>query len=196
LSVRNQSANDIQPEPVFNPYHQFDFSDGFTVVPPPTDPYLPSSPPLLLEFIPDFNVNGTNPLAGPNTAEQGYSGQISDGDHGLTGCFIFNMYGASFGCDSKGRDCDFTFTGLRLDMASGEAYPVTLQNYSISACPALSDCSLRPISLDDTFVDLNAVQIKVTVAGSPEMWWMDDLHLGWFNNSCSMGLCRQSAHIR
>jgi len=194
LSISKQSAN-IGPEPVFNPYHQFDFSDGFTVVPPPTDPYLPSSPPLLLEFIADFNVNGTNPQAGPDTAEEGFSGQISNGDHALTGCFTFNAYGASFGCNSTGPDCDFTFTGLRYNSSSGEEYSVTSQNYSISACPALSKCTLMLIPLDNTFVDLNAIQINATVAGAPAMWWMDDLRLGWFNNSCTAGLCRQSAHI-
>jgi hypothetical protein len=95
LSIGNQSVNDVQPEPVFNPYHQFDFSDGFVVVPPPKDPYLPSSKPLLLEFIPNFDDNETNTQSGPNTQEFGYSGDIGNGDHGLTGCFGFNFYGAS-----------------------------------------------------------------------------------------------------
>lgn len=179
---------------MFNPYHQFDFSDGFVVVPPPSDPYLPSSPPLLLEFIPDFNVNGTNTQAGPNTVEEGYSGQISEGDFDETGCFRFNMYGASFGCNSTGPPCDFTFSGYRLD-AQRQEIEVTSQMIAVPACPALVNCSLVFVTLDDTFQNLAFVRINVTVDSQPQIWWMDDLRLGWFDNSCTTGLCRQSAQI-
>jgi hypothetical protein len=195
LSVSNEDPNDVSHEPVFNPYHQFDFSDGFVVVPPPTSPYLPSSKPLFTEFIPDFNVNGTNPMAGPNTAEYGYSGDIGNGDHGLTGCFSFNMYGASFGCDSRGRACDFHFTGFRLDKATGNTTAVTSQGISIPACPALANCTLTPITLNNSFKDLDSVRINVTVANEPKIWWMDDLRLGWFDNSCKTGFCRVTTPI-
>ena len=196
LAINNATdPNTVQPMPVFNPYHQFDFSDGFTVVPPPTDPYLPSSKPLLLEFIPNFSFNGTSQQSGPNTAEGGYSGQISDGDGGATGCFAFNMYGASLGCDSTGPNCDFTFTGYREDPVTQNITQVTSQDYAIPACPALSNCSLVPISLEGTFQNLVYVRINVTVQSQPKIWWMDDLNLGWFNNSCTTGLCRQNAHL-
>lgn len=189
------SNTTVQGEPVFNPYHQFDFSDGFTVVPPPTDPYLPSSKPLLVEFVPNLNVNGTNPLAGPNTDEFGYSGQISDGDHALTGCFSFNMYGAEFGCDSKGPDCDFTFSGYQYNIDTGMETLVALEDVSIPACPPLANCVLTPIALTNNFQNLTNVRINATVASVPKVWWMDDLHLGWYDNSCKTSLCRQNAHI-
>lgn len=195
LQVGTQNPNTVQPLPVFNPYHQFDFSDGFTVVPPPTDPYLPPSKPLLLEFIPNFNMNGSNPHAGPNTIEGGYSGQISDGDFGLTGCFLFNMYGASFGCDSKGPACDFTFVGYRTDAATGNETVIAKEDYSIAACPSLKNCALTPIQLDPVFSNMTGVRINVTVASQPKIWWMDDLRLGWFDNSCATGMCRLNAHI-
>jgi hypothetical protein len=62
-------------------------------------------------------------------------------------------------------------------------------------CPALANCTLTPIPFGDRFVDLNAIQINVTVAGEPKIWFMDDLELGWFNNTCSAGLYRQQAHV-
>lgn len=195
LSVSDPNPNDVEPEPVFNPYHQFDFSDGFVVVPPPTAPYLPSSKPLFTEFIPDFNVNGTDPMAGPNTAEYGYSGDIGNGDHGLTGCFGFNMYGASFGCDSRGPPCVFSFTGFRLDKSTGNTTAITSQTISIPACPALANCTLTPITLNNSFKDLDSIRINVTVANEPKIWWMDDLRLGWYDNSCKTGLCRISTPI-
>lgn len=161
-------------------------------MPPPTDRYLPSSSPLLLEFIPAFG----GAEVGPNSAAYGYSGQISDGDHGFAGCFTFNVYGASFGCNSTGPACDFTFTGLHYDVATDTVSTITSQTASIDACPALFKCNLTSIALDGTFVGLNAIQIKAAAGGEPQGWWMDDIRLGWFNNTCSAGLCRQAAHIR
>ncbi|PMD66927.1 uncharacterized protein K444DRAFT_623175 [Hyaloscypha bicolor E] len=195
LSVSNPNPDDVQPEPVFNPYHQFDFSDGFVVVPPPRSPYLPSSKPLFTEFIPNFNINGTNPMAGPTTAEYGYSGDIGNGDHGLTGCFSFNMYGASFGCDSRGPDCVFHFTGYRYNRSTRNTTAVTSQSISVPACPALASCTLTPITLDNSFSNLDSIRINVTVGSAPKIWWMDDLRLGWFDNSCKAGLCRVSTPI-
>ncbi|KAF8855406.1 hypothetical protein BDZ45DRAFT_676177 [Acephala macrosclerotiorum] len=194
MSVGNQNANTTDPEPVFSPYHQFDFSDGWVIVPPPTDPYLPSSPPLLTEFIPNFNLTTSTSQSGPNSAEFGYSGDIGSADHGSLGCFSFNVYGASFGCDSTGPDCVFSFTGFRYE--NGVATSVVSENSAITACPALANCDLVPITLSPAFQDLDVIRINVTVAGEPKIWWMDDLKLGWTDNSCSAGMCRSGSHIR
>lgn len=196
MSVVNSSDNTIQPEPVFSPYHKFDFSDGFVVVPPPTDPYLPSSPALLAEFMPNFNLTTSNPTSGPNSAQYGWSGDIGNADHGATGCFGFNVYGASLGCASTGPDCVFSFTGYKYSNTVGPATPITSSTARIRACPAQKDCQLSPINLDPTFRGLDTIRINVTVAGQPKMWWMDDLRMGWTNNSCSAGLCRQLAKVR
>ncbi|KAB8293277.1 hypothetical protein EYC80_007607 [Monilinia laxa] len=196
LSVSNVSDTDVQPEPLFNPYHQFLFSDGFTVVPPPKRlPFLPSSSPLLLEFIPNFTANVSNRQTGPNAADHGFSGQIGSGDEGLTGCFNFNLHGASLGCDSVGPACDFTFTGYSYDVASKVTSQVAQQVVNVPACPELSNCSLTRIDLDSSFKDLTYFFMNVTVAGKPKLWWMDDVRLGWFDNTCTTGLCRQSAHL-
>jgi hypothetical protein len=151
-----------------------------------------------LEFIPNFTVNTSNVGSGPNSKDNGFSGDIANGDHGVTGCFSFNMYGASFGCDSGGPDCLFNFTGYRYDPVTGLTNPVTNRLHSISACysPARANCPLRPITLDDSFKDLDVVRISSTSMLFPKIWWMDDLRLGWYNNACVMGLCRQRAHIR
>ncbi|RDW68093.1 hypothetical protein BP6252_09489 [Coleophoma cylindrospora] len=186
----------VEGAPVFNPYHQFIFSDGFTVVPPPTDPFFPKSGKQLLEFIPNLNINGTNPRAGPNTDELGYSGGISDGDHGITGCFTFNFYGAALGCESTGSDCDFTFSGYQLNSNHTDVVPVAVQDHTIPACSALNGCPLYPVVVDNTFQNLTTIRINVTVAGVPKIWWMDDLHLGWYDNSCATGLCRLNSHVR
>lgn len=184
--------------PLFNPYHQFDFSNGFTVVPPPTDPYLPSSKPLLLEYIPDVNSsNDENQQLNitQNTLGQGISAGIGNGDHGRTGCFSFNVMGASFGCDSTGPKCDFWFTGFRYNKSSALASEVACQQKSIKACSSLRNCDLTPIYLHRTFRDLDFIRINLTVAGQPKIWWMDDLSLAWSNNSCAAEQCRIQTHV-
>jgi hypothetical protein len=182
---------------VISPYDKFDWSNGFVVVPPPTDPYLPESAPNLLEFIPNFNVSGTdvNGPHGPNTREFDYSGDFAGADRGVTGCFHFNFYGAALGCDSRGPDCDFTFTGFHLDPATGKEVPFTSQDLSVPACPPLVNCVLSPVTLDDSFQNLTKIRMNVTVASQPKIWWMDDVSMGWFDNSCAKGLCRQTAHV-
>ncbi|TGO57413.1 hypothetical protein BELL_1347g00010 [Botrytis elliptica] len=196
-SVSNASDTDVQPEPLFNPYHQFLFSDGFTVIPPPKRlPFLPSSKPLLLEFTPNFQANSSDRKTGPNTADHSFSGQIGSGDERHTGCFNFNLYGASLGCDSTGPSCDFTFTGYKYDEASQQTSQVTQQIIHVPACPELANCVLTTVDLEPSFRDLTHFVMNATVAGEPKLWWMDDLRLGWSDNSCAMGLCRQNAHVR
>ncbi|KAF7927981.1 hypothetical protein EAE99_005358 [Botrytis elliptica] len=196
-SVSNASDTDVQPEPLFNPYHQFLFSDGFTVIPPPKRlPFLPSSKPLLLEFTPNFQANSSDRKTGPNTADDSFSGQIRSGDERHTGCFNFNLYGASLGCDSTGPSCDFTFTGYKYDEASQKTSQVTQQIIHVPACPKLANCVLTTVDLEPSFRDLTHFVMNATVAGEPKLWWMDDLRLGWSDNSCAMGLCRQNAHVR
>ncbi|EPQ64955.1 BgtA-20500 [Blumeria graminis f. sp. tritici] len=195
LAIGNHSADDVQPMPVFNPYHRFIFSNGFTVVPPPSDPYLPSSRPLLLEFIPRFDLTNKSSTVTFTTPEDVISGDIRSGDHGRTGCFRFNTHGAFFGCDSKGPDCDFSFTGFRFNRESQESIEVVSQRRSITACPSLINCELLPIELGDAFEDLDTLRINVTVAGQPKIWWMDDLSLSWKNDTCAAGLCRLRTRI-
>lgn len=168
------------------------------MVPPPRVPYLPSSKPLLVEFIPNFSVNETDDPSNPNSRESGWSGDIANGDHGRTDCFNFNVYGASFGCDSAGPDCLFTFTGYRYEQGSMITSQVTKQTITVAACPNPSDltCTLTSVTLDNTFQNLDIIRINVTVNGLPKLWWMDDVRLGWFDNSCTKGLCRQNTRIR
>jgi hypothetical protein len=168
--------------PLFSPYHQFYFSDGWTIVPPPTDPYKPSSHPLLVEF-----------LANPDSA-LGYTGALGNGENVLLGCFDFNALGMSLGCDSTGPDCDWQFTGLRYNNVTKATDTITTQTMSTAACRSLSNCDLVPIFLDNTFTNLTELRINVTVAGIEKIWWLDDLNLSWFDDSCDAGLCRQE-HI-
>ncbi len=148
---------------------------------------------MMLQFTPNFNLNQSL-LSSPNIAEYGYSGDIGNGDHGATGCFSFNITGASFGCDSEGPACDFSFTGFRYNSTTGLTSAITQQQVIVPSCPALANCTLTPVTLDQTFQDIDSVRINVTVSSEPKIWWMDDIQLGWTNNTCTAGTCR-SNHI-
>lgn len=95
-----------------------------------------------------------------------------------------------------GPSCDFAFTGYKYDVASKETSLVTQQVINVPACPELADCVLTTVDLNSSFKDLTYFFMNVTVAGKPKLWWMDDLRMGWSDNSCAMGLCRQNAHVR
>ena len=190
--VPDTDNGSVHAAPLFNPYHQFRFSDGFTVNPPPKDAFNPSSPPLLLEFTPFYSL----PHAGPPDAQPHFTGQISSGDRASTGCFNFNFYGGSFGCNSTGPDCNFSFSGYRYDTIEQRERVISTQPVSLPACPAQIDCTLVPIFLDNSFKNLTHVRINATVEGEPKSWWVDDLNLGWFDNSCRAGKCRLKSHIR
>ncbi|TQS36207.1 hypothetical protein Golomagni_03348 [Golovinomyces magnicellulatus] len=195
LAIGYQPYDSVQPMPLFNPYHHFEFSDGFTVVPPPTDPYLPSSKPLLLEYIPQLNSNENNNDTTYKDLSQQISASIGNSDHGLTGCFNFIALGASFGCDSTGPDCDFSFSGFRYNKNSRLASEVANQRQSIRSCPSLKECTLTSISFATTFENLDFFRINLTVAGEPKIWWMDDLSLAWSNKTCAACQCRLRTHI-
>lgn len=94
-----------------------------------------------------------------------------------------------------GPPCDFTFTGYKYDVASKNTSQVTQQTINVPACPELSNCVLTNVNLNSRFKDLTYFLVNVTVAGKPKLWWMDDLRLGWSDNSCAMGLCRQNDHV-
>src|SRR5580700_8504298 len=161
--------------PIPNPYHKLFFSNGFVIEPPPTDPYLPASSPLLTGFFFDSDIS----------TPENSTGEVTNDRTALLGCFNFNALGASLGCDSKGPDCDWQFTGLRYNFTSGKEDLVVTQILTTSSCPDLSNCNLILVELGSEFQNLTTLQINVTVAGAPKIWWMDDLKLGWYDNSCS-----------
>jgi len=179
----NQNGT-ITGAPLFAPYHYFNFGEDISVVPLPVVPYVAETLPELLEFWYDSDTIHHAPLNGTIFAYD-----LSQGNHG---CYQFNVYGASMGCNStNGFDCKFTFTGAYTGPA-GPTSVVATQSITVPACKTLSqdNCHLVPITLDPTFTGLTTLTVGVTVDGVPASWWMDDLALGWTNNTCDAATCR------
>ncbi|OBT67483.1 hypothetical protein VE03_03120 [Pseudogymnoascus sp. 23342-1-I1] len=187
---RLAGSNDIQPQPIYSPYHHFYFSQGFVVAPPPKDPYTPASAPLLLEFVTQSNVDATRTHNSHPTEDYGTTGEIGIGQNLQWGCYDFNALSASVGCDSLGPHCDWQFTGVQWDYKKQVYEEVVTQFVSTAGCPGLVNCKLMDVVLLDEFTHLHALRVNVTVAGEPKGWWMDDLKLEWADGRCDAGLCR------
>ncbi|KAI1498444.1 hypothetical protein F5X99DRAFT_393560 [Biscogniauxia marginata] len=168
---------------MFSPYHRFWFSPGFDRLPPPPDPFNPSSGKLMLQFTPASISNITEPEVPLDAAK------ISVGPRRGSPCFPFNFYGISLGCDSKAAPCVFNFTGLRYDYQSKQETATVSQTASVFACLTTENCKLSPIVVSG-FEDLTSVLITSKVDGEDKTWWADDLTLGWFDNSCKQAVCR------
>ncbi|KFY74854.1 hypothetical protein V499_05152 [Pseudogymnoascus sp. VKM F-103] len=109
------NSNDVQPQPISNPYHHFYFSQGFVVAPPPKDPYTPKSAPLLLDFVTQSTADVTRTHNSPPIDEYGATGEIGIGQNLQWGCYTFHALAASVGCDSLGPQCDWQFTGVQFN---------------------------------------------------------------------------------
>ncbi len=68
---------------------------------------------------------------------------------------------------------------------------VAWQNASLAPCPGLEDCSLTPVTFSSDFQALSTLQIEAIDEGAmPRNWFMDDLRLGWWNDTCEAGQLR------
>ncbi|KAL0936733.1 uncharacterized protein CTRU02_208948 [Colletotrichum truncatum] len=177
--------DDLPYGSVYNPYHRFWFSKGFIVGPPPSMPYLPSSGGRVLEYVPPMLSNNTG-MFSKDTA------QIGMGKLASLPCFRFNFYGMDLGCDARKPDqlCDFTFTGYRWDAVQGKELEFVSQNVWVPSCPRMNDCPLTPFTATG-FVGLSSILVTLRVDGRPQVWWSDDLQVGWSDNDCNSATCRQ-----
>ncbi|KAI0469654.1 hypothetical protein GGR56DRAFT_666192 [Xylariaceae sp. FL0804] len=179
----NFTFNDVKPMPMLSPYHRFYFSEGFNVLPPPPDPYVPSSGHLMLQFTPESITNVSVPDVPRDAAK------ISLGPQTSAPCFSFNFYGVSLGCDSKDSHCQFTFSGMRYDHTAAQEIEATSQIVNVSGCSAMANCRLTPVHVTG-FHALSSILITSKVDGQEKPWWADDMTLGWSDNTCTQAVCR------
>ncbi|KAK5689158.1 hypothetical protein LTR17_026467 [Elasticomyces elasticus] len=180
----SKRAMDItQAPPVPNPYHHLTFSDGYVYAPQPSEPYLPSSEPHLAVFL----ANGTGV-----TARSVQPGEIGDGPYESNSAFWFDAFSAMMGCDNAGPDpCTIVFTGYTYSAAANDEIATYTQNATIAPCPALNNCPLQPVSFPTSFRSLSGVRMQAFVGNEERMFFLDDMELGWSNNTCQAGMTRQ-----
>lgn len=139
----------------------------------------------MLQFIPPSLSNATVPEDATVEATIGVGAQQG------TSCFSFNLYGINLGCDSQGPDCVFTFTGQKFDNVAKKDQTVLSQTVHVPACIKSDGCELQHVSVDG-FTDLTSVLVGLKVDDEDQIWWGDDIDLGWYDNHCSMSVCRSN----
>lgn len=172
--------------PVFNPYHHMYFSNGYVYLPPPREPFSPISEPRLIMFL----TNETGPSNNPNAGGQ-RPGEIGAGDRASESAYWFNAYSAYLGCDNEGPDdCTMQISGYVWQSGTQDDVLAFRQNISLPACPDYQNCKLQQVEFNKNMVGLSGIQIQAFVKDEQRMWFMDDLAMGWYNNTCEAGLLR------
>ena len=177
--------------PVFNPYHHMFFSNGYAYIPPGADgePFAAISSPHLAIFLP--NLTETD-IGSPNAAGEN-PGEIGAGPRASLDAFWFDAYSVYAGCDNAGpNDCTFTITGYVYDAVELKQVSAVTQRASLAPCGGgMLNCSLTQLTFDGAFRGLSGIQFDARVGGEEAIFLLDNLELGWFNNTCAAGLLRQ-----
>lgn len=72
-------------------------------------------------------------------------------------------------------------------------YPSVSKTFRIEPCPDNEICALQQIQLDENMEGLTGLGFEAAVSESPVTWYIDDIELSWFNNTCLAGLKRVSS---
>ncbi|KAI4272691.1 MAG: hypothetical protein LQ337_005125 [Flavoplaca oasis] len=177
------STTDVPP--IFNPYRKLYFNGGFGYVPPPDDPFAPISPPQLAVY------NYYNDPTSSQSVNAGLQlrGELGAGPRVLDNAYWIDAHSAWVGCANGGpTDCRIELIGLdAFDTA------IATQRLLQPPCPGLVDCTLAQITFSEDFRNLAGLQILAYVDETPVTFYMDDLSLGWSNNTCEAQIERSSS---
>lgn len=171
--------------PIFNPYRKLFFNGGYGYVPPPEDPFAPISPPQLAVY------NYRNDSVSQTSIDAGLElhGEIGAGPRVSENAYWIDAYSTWIGCANGGpSECTIDFIGY--DQFGTSIAQQTLQQ---PPCLGLANCKLAQVKLTNQFRDLAGLQILAYVKETPVTFYMDDLSLGWSNNTCAAQYERASA---
>lgn len=147
---------------------------------------------MILQFQTQSDVNVTRNDNFPAQGEYGATGEIGNGEYLRFGCYSFDAVAASVGCDSLGPDCEWQFTGVTYNAATGDYDEPYTQFATTPGCPAGENCALTDFVFLQNFKNIQSLRVNVTAEGVPKIWWMDDLQMKWSDDSCKAGNCRAS----
>ena len=163
---------------IFNPYRKLYWQDQFGYMPPPSDPFLPESPPQLAIY----RANNASDAVGSPYAGLEHIGEIGAGPRASDSAYWINAHSMWFGCSDGGpTPCQVIINGYR-DGLNGTSVS---QTFNIPPCPGLKGCSISLVQFANSMVDLSGLQILASVGGTLIDYYMDDLVLSWSNSSCA-----------
>lgn len=118
-------------------------------------------------------------------------GEFGDGGSAAQSAFWFNIYSAWLGCDNSGPEpCTYVLTAYTFNAATQSEQQLGTTNATTPACPGFQDCHLEQVTFPSTFQGLSGVQIQAYKGQDQVMFFMDDVSMGWYNNTCAAGLQR------
>ena len=185
------SPDDTTYPPIFSTYHKLFWANGYSYAPPPSDPFLPVSPPQLAVFVNNATANaldnGTQELGAEGISEFGAGPRYADS------AYWIDVYSAYLGCNNSGpADCMISFNGYVYEPKFGNIVLDALQVVYQPPCPGLANCTLMEYKLNNEFRSLVGLQIVATVNDVAVSYFADNLGVGWSNNSCAAGKLRDS----
>ncbi|KLJ08504.1 hypothetical protein EMPG_16047 [Blastomyces silverae] len=183
------SINDTAPfPPIFNPYNHLFFSDGWSYGPPPTEPYPPTSNPHIGIYIPEKSEdNRGSPYAGLLAG-----GEFGAGPRRSLDTFWFDAYSANFGCDngSANTTCAVAVSAVRYSAQTKTEESAGTRRFVIPPCPGYRNCTLSPLDFGDSFRGISGLKFSASVQDKPVIFFVDDIKMNWYNNTCAAGLER------
>ena len=151
----------------------------------PTDPFPPHSPSQLAVY----RENGLN-AEGSQDAGLEMAGGIGAGPRAGLNAYWIDAYSAWLGCANGGPGhCTIEVNGY----TNGEDAANVTQTIDQPPCRGLANCSLALVDFNSGFRGLTTLQITARVGSTPVDYYMDDLILGWSNNSCAAQTVRSSS---
>ncbi|ODH46095.1 hypothetical protein GX48_07815 [Paracoccidioides brasiliensis] len=174
--------------PIFNPYYHLFFSDGWAYGPPPTEPYPPISNPHIGIYVPSAGEdNHGSPYAGLLAG-----GQFGAGPRSSINTFWFDAYSTYFGCDngSTNNSCAVTVSAVRYSTVTRTEEDAGTRTFTLPPCPGYENCALSPLDFGDSFSGISGLQFSAFVGDKPVIWFIDNIKMNWYNNSCTAGLER------
>ncbi|KAK1042934.1 hypothetical protein LTS16_008447 [Friedmanniomyces endolithicus] len=125
------------------------------------------------------------------TASSMQPGEVGDGPYESMSAFWFDAFSAFMGCDNAGPGlCTIVFTGYTWSPDANNEIATYTQNATVAPCPGLANCQLQQVSFPTSFRGLSGVRMQAFVGNEPRMFFLDDMALGWSNNTCQAGLTR------
>lgn len=180
------SPDAVDIPPIFNPYRKLFFEDHYGYVPPPSDPFPPISPPQLAVYRANqhINVNGS-----PDASRQSV-GEFGAGPRASDSAFWIDAFSVWLGCENPGpSNCIITINGY----VNGSSTRAVSQTVTQPPCPGLVGCKLEFIEFDKGFRNLTGVQFLAAIDRKLSVYYIDDVSLGWSNNSCEAQKVRTSS---
>lgn len=139
-----------------------------------------------------FLTNETGPTSSVDAGGE-LAGEIGAGDRASESAFWFNAYSAYVGCENEGPEvCTFEVSGYTYNGGLKETLTYQ-QNHTIAGCPGYKNCQLEKIMFPESMVGLSGVRFQAFVGDEKRVWFMDNLALGWYNNTCAAGLLRSES---